>query len=99
MNTFPSILLAVILVSTLVNSESYPVRRTTVEHLAPSIQAHIDQDCYAEAIWGIKIESIDTDRVLFEHNPHPISPSSIAPQPSMPEARDPSNCTGRRVPT
>jgi serine-type D-Ala-D-Ala carboxypeptidase/endopeptidase (penicillin-binding protein 4) len=40
----------------------------TVASLRSWIQEHVSQSRFAGATWGIKVQSLDTGRVLFEHN-------------------------------
>jgi D-alanyl-D-alanine carboxypeptidase/D-alanyl-D-alanine-endopeptidase (penicillin-binding protein 4) len=40
----------------------------TVEQLRQQIEAHLAQPKFSEAIWGIKIISFDTGKLVFEHH-------------------------------
>jgi len=65
--TLPLSIVAVILLTTTL-TESAPAPPSTLDDLVPAIQAHIDQDRFREAFWGIRIESLDSGRVLFTHH-------------------------------
>ncbi len=56
------------LAAILTGSDSSLGQSTTLEGLDRSIRAHTQQEHFAESFWGIKIESLDNGRVLFEHN-------------------------------
>jgi serine-type D-Ala-D-Ala carboxypeptidase/endopeptidase (penicillin-binding protein 4) len=45
-----------------------PIRPATPQNLAASVQQHIVQDRFARAFWGIRIESLDSGQILFEHH-------------------------------
>jgi D-alanyl-D-alanine carboxypeptidase/D-alanyl-D-alanine-endopeptidase (penicillin-binding protein 4) len=52
-----------------------PVR--TLEALREQLSAHVNQPRFAAALWGVKIVSLETGRVLFEQNPEKLfSPAS-----------------------
>ena len=51
----------------------------TIESLRLRIATHISQPRFAAAQWGIKIVSLDTGKLIFEHNPQKyFSPASNA---------------------
>jgi len=51
----------------------------TIESLRLRIASHISQPRFAAAQWGIKIVSLDTGKLIFEHNPQKyFSPASNA---------------------
>jgi serine-type D-Ala-D-Ala carboxypeptidase/endopeptidase (penicillin-binding protein 4) len=58
----------VILLTATLAQSAPPPSPSTLENLVPSIQAHIGQDRFREAFWGIRVESLDSGRVLFTHN-------------------------------
>lgn len=45
-----------------------PQPATTVEELQQRLAAHVRQPKFAAAMWGVKIASLDTGKVLFEEN-------------------------------
>ena len=50
---------------------------TTAAELKQRLEAHISQPKFSAAIWGVKIVSLDTGKVVFEHNPQKLlSPAS-----------------------
>lgn len=51
----------------------------TLDSLRGRIAAHIAQARFAPAAWGVKIVSLDTGKILFEHNPEKyFNPASNA---------------------
>ncbi|HSB11905.1 MAG TPA: D-alanyl-D-alanine carboxypeptidase/D-alanyl-D-alanine-endopeptidase [Blastocatellia bacterium] len=51
----------------------------TVDSLAARINAHISQSRFAASAWGVKIVSLDTGKVIFQHNPQKyFNPASNA---------------------
>jgi serine-type D-Ala-D-Ala carboxypeptidase/endopeptidase (penicillin-binding protein 4) len=51
----------------------------TIESLRSRISAHIAQSRFASALWGVKILSLDTGKIFFEHNPQKyFNPASNA---------------------
>jgi D-alanyl-D-alanine carboxypeptidase/D-alanyl-D-alanine-endopeptidase (penicillin-binding protein 4) len=76
--TLPLSIATVILLTTTL-AGSAPAPPFTLKDLAPTIRAHIDQDRFREAFWGIRIESLDSGRVLFTHNADKLlKPASCA---------------------
>ncbi|MCL4176761.1 MAG: D-alanyl-D-alanine carboxypeptidase/D-alanyl-D-alanine-endopeptidase [Verrucomicrobia bacterium] len=63
-----STLLAIALAITAAGSDTLPVPPATPQSLAASVRQHLVQDRFARAFWGIKIESLDTGQILFEHH-------------------------------
>jgi D-alanyl-D-alanine carboxypeptidase/D-alanyl-D-alanine-endopeptidase (penicillin-binding protein 4) len=50
---------------------------TTVAELKQRLESHLSQPKFSAAIWGVKILSLDTGKVIFEHNPQKLmSPAS-----------------------
>jgi serine-type D-Ala-D-Ala carboxypeptidase/endopeptidase (penicillin-binding protein 4) len=67
------------ILSTTILAGSDQAHRHSINALAPSIHTHIAQDRFREAFWGIRVESLDSGRVLFEHNAHKLfKPASNA---------------------
>ncbi len=51
----------------------------SLESLRARLAAHVGQPRYAPAAWGVKVVSLDTGVILFEHNPEKyFSPASNA---------------------
>src|SRR5262245_42631515 len=51
----------------------------TLDGLRARITAHISQPRFASAQWGVKIVSLDTGKIIFEHNPQKyFNPASNA---------------------
>jgi len=49
----------------------------TISELQIQLSNHINQEKFASALWGVKIVSLDSGKVLFEHNPRKLfSPAS-----------------------
>ncbi len=60
--------LAIALTITAAGSDTPPVRPATPQNLADSVRQHLAQDRFARAFWGVKIESLDTGQILFQHH-------------------------------
>src|SRR3954466_4656831 len=49
----------------------------TLPELQLQLSNHLSHEKFASALWGVKIVSLDTDKVLFEHNARKLfSPAS-----------------------
>lgn len=54
-----------------------PQAAATVEELRERLVAHVSQPKFAAGLWGVKVASLDTGKVLFEHNAEKLlSPAS-----------------------
>jgi len=54
-----------------------PQAPKTLSQLQQQLSAHISQPKFDAALWGIKIVSLDSGKVIFEHNPQKLfSPAS-----------------------
>src|SRR5260370_12061680 len=61
----------------------------TLESLQKRVAATIDQPCYRAAMWGVKVVSLDTGKVVFERNADKLfSPASNAKLYTMALALD-----------
>src|SRR5437763_12830752 len=61
------------------HSQATSQQSETLDSLRSRLAAHIAQPRFAPAAWGIKIESLDTGKTLFEHNPQKyFNPASNA---------------------
>lgn len=65
---FRAFILATALAGVLDGSDIFPIPQLSSRNLAAAIHDHINQDRFQHASWGIKIESLDSGQVLFEHN-------------------------------
>jgi D-alanyl-D-alanine carboxypeptidase/D-alanyl-D-alanine-endopeptidase (penicillin-binding protein 4) len=74
-----TLILATTLAGLLRAAETLPTRDPVTDELTSAIHHHIGQDRFRDALWGIKIESLDTGKVLFEHNANKLlKPASNA---------------------
>ncbi|HWI59607.1 MAG TPA: D-alanyl-D-alanine carboxypeptidase/D-alanyl-D-alanine-endopeptidase, partial [Bacillota bacterium] len=54
-----------------------PAPPATLAELQQRLTEHLSQPKYASALWGVKVVSLDSGKILFEHNPHKLfSPAS-----------------------
>ncbi|HYR45192.1 MAG TPA: D-alanyl-D-alanine carboxypeptidase/D-alanyl-D-alanine-endopeptidase [Terriglobia bacterium] len=57
--------------------EATPTPPQTVAELQEQLTTHISQPRFAAALWGVKIVSRDSGKIVFEHNPQKLfSPAS-----------------------
>lgn len=75
---FSAAFLAVLLLPFLTYAqEASPTGAARLSPLQLQLSNHIYQEKFASALWGVKIVSLETGKVLFEHNSHKLfSPAS-----------------------
>jgi D-alanyl-D-alanine carboxypeptidase/D-alanyl-D-alanine-endopeptidase (penicillin-binding protein 4) len=61
-------ILATALTARMSGADVLPTRDLVSDQLGSAIHAYITQDRFRDALWGIKIESLDSGKVLFEYN-------------------------------
>ena len=75
--TFSLLVLLLGFVASETNAQQSPPAAATVEELQQRLAAHVHQPKFAAAMWGVKVVSLDTGKVLFEENPQKyFSPAS-----------------------
>jgi D-alanyl-D-alanine carboxypeptidase (penicillin-binding protein 4) len=72
----PKFLLLLALSLFRLNAQELPAPSSLAE-LRDTLEKHLAQPKFSAAIWGVKIQSLDTGKLIFEHNPQKLfSPAS-----------------------